>query len=34
MSEIAVAIIFVLLCLAASFKWQDRDIQAEDYRRE
>lgn len=33
MSEI-VAIVFVLLCVAASFKWQDSDIQAEDYRRE
>lgn len=34
MSEIIVAIVFVLLCLAASFKWQDRKIQAEDFRRE
>lgn len=34
MTDIIVAIVFVLLCLAASFKWQDRDIQAEDFRRE
>ena len=34
MSEIIVAIVFVLLCLAAGLKWQDRDIQAEDFRRE
>jgi len=34
MSEIIVAIVFVLLCVAVSFKWQDRDIQAEDFRRE
>lgn len=34
MSEILVAIVFVLLCLAVSFKWQDRDIQADKFRRE
>ena len=34
MSEIIVAIVFVLLCLAASFKWQDRAIQADKFRRE